>query len=355
MTRPGRSRAVRRSPARSRTATRRPQADLGLTLRVWVTARNSGGAATAISDHTFPTVRVPLLGPAMTTAPAIKGKAELGRTLTATRGTWRGFGPDSLRRGLAALRRDARRLPGREEREGAQVHRLTRADLGYRIRLSVVAANSVGSVRARSVRPSRSSSPARSRRVAGSSAPTEPDYIPGGGGDDQLFGRGGSDTIVGGAGDDRLDGGPRQRLSRRRQGRATSVSAGPGSDTVLADDGEADRISCGDGNDRVMADPADVVAADCESVIRSGIDDASPDDDEPRTRTTTTAGPSARSSAASTRVRMMRGIPASQRGNRRRPSAPPARPRPRRPRRGCPRRDRRAGARRRARAARAAA
>jgi len=253
-------------------------ADLGLTLRVWVTARNSGGAATAISDHTFPTVRVPLLGPSMTTAPAIKGKAELGRTLTATRGTWRGAAP--IRYVSVWQRCDATLVVCRAVKSVKGLkYTVSRADLGYRIRLSVVAANSVGSVRARSVatEPIILSRPKpKGRRIVGTN---QPNYIPGGGGDDQLFGSGGSDTIVGGAGDDRIDGGRGNDYLDGGKGE-DRISAGPGSDTVLADDGEADRISCGDGNDRVMADPADVVAEDCELVIRSGTE-TSPDEEEP--------------------------------------------------------------------------
>jgi hypothetical protein len=214
----------------------------------------------------------------MTSPPSLTGKAQLGGTLTGARGSWRGFAP--IRYVSVWQRCDATVVVCRAvTRVKGLTYRLTRADLGYRIRLSVVAVNSVGSVRARSeaTEPIILSPPKpKGRRIVGTS---RPDYIPGGGGDDQLFGRGGSDTIVGGAGDDRLDGGPGNDYLDAGKG-IDRVAAGAGSDTVLADDGEADRISCGAGNDRVIADPLDVVDADCEAVTRSGTTTAPPDDDD---------------------------------------------------------------------------
>lgn len=242
-------------------------ADLGLTLRVYVTANSPGGSATAISDHTFPTIPAPRLGPSLTRAPAITGDAKLGGKLAGTRGTWSGFAP--IRYVTVWQRCDATLTVCRAVKTvKGLTYTLTAADLGYRIRLSVVAVNSIGSVRARSeaTEPIILGPPKpKGRRIVGTD---RPDYIPGGGGDDQLFGRGGSDTIVGGAGDDRLDGGAGNDYLDAGRG-VDRISAGPGSDTVLAADGEADRISCGAGNDRVIADPVDVVAADCEAVTRS--------------------------------------------------------------------------------------
>jgi hypothetical protein len=177
-----------------------------VTLRVYVTARNPAGATTAISDHTFPTIAVARLGPSMTRAPAIAGDLELGERLTATRGTWSGFAP--IRYVTVWQRCDATVTVCKAVKgvKGLK-YTVTTADIGFRIRFSVVAANSIGSIRARSeaTEPIFLGPPKpKGRRIVGTD---RADYLPGGGGDDTLLGGGGSDTLVGGAGDDRLDGG----------------------------------------------------------------------------------------------------------------------------------------------------
>jgi Ca2+-binding RTX toxin-like protein len=108
-----------------------------------------------------------------------------------------------------------------------------------------------------------------------------PSTIAGNGGNDVIKASNGADTIDGGAGDDDIDagygddtitGGPgRDRIS----GDQRSGGCGPvwcdvpfGNDTIYAQDGEPDSISCGYGQDRVYADAVDVVAGDCETVIR---------------------------------------------------------------------------------------
>lgn len=252
-------------------------ADLGVTLRVYVTASGPGGVATAISDHTFPTIPAPRLGPAMTRAPAITGDAELGGKLTATRGTWSGFAP--IRYVTVWQRCDATATVCRAVKTvKGLAYSVTAADIGYRIRLSVVAVNPIGSVRARSeaTEPIFLGPPKpKGRRVVGND---RPNYLPGGGGDDILLGRGGNDTLVGGAGDDRLDGGAGNDFLDGGVGE-DRIFGGLGSDTVLAADGDKDRISCGDGNDWVSADPEDTVEPDCEAVTRSA--PPAPGDDEP--------------------------------------------------------------------------
>lgn len=242
------------------------EADLGWTLRVYVTASNPGGEAVAFSDHTFPTVPKPRLAPSATAQPAVTGKTTVGSVLTGTRGTWSGFAP--IRLVSVWQRCDATLTVCRAVKTvKGLLYRITAADIGYRIRLSVVAVNPVGSLRVRSgatepivLAPPK---PAGRRRVGTERA----DYLPGGGGDDQLFGLGGSDTLPGGGGNDRIDGGDGNDYIDPGKG-VDRVSAGAGSDTVVAIDGEVDRISCGAGNDRVVADPSDVVDADCELVTR---------------------------------------------------------------------------------------
>jgi hypothetical protein len=222
----------------------------------------------------------------MTAAPVISGEAKLGSRLTATRGTWTGFAP--IRYVSVWQRCDATLAVCKAVKSVRGLSYLvTRADLGYRVRISVVAANAIGSLRARSeaTEPIILSAPKpRGRRIVGT---IRADYIPGGGGDDQLFGRGGHDTLAGGAGNDRLDGGAGNDYIDAGKGE-DRVVAGAGSDTVLAADGEVDRISCGDGNDRVIADGEDVVDKDCEAVTRGsptptpppGDDDEDEDDDD---------------------------------------------------------------------------
>ena len=59
--------------------------EVGLTLKVIVTAKNGGGEASAASEHTAVVTPLP---PANEVAPTIKGTAKDGQTLTAENGTW---------------------------------------------------------------------------------------------------------------------------------------------------------------------------------------------------------------------------------------------------------------------------
>ena len=243
-------------------------ADLGFTLRVYVTASSAGGSATAVTDPTFPTIRAARVGPSLKVAPAITGANRLGGLLTGTRGSWTGFAP--IRYVAVWQRCDATITVCRAVKKVKTLrYRVTLADVGWRIRLSVVAANAIGSVRARSeatesvfLGPPKP----KGRRIVGTN---RAEYLPGGGGDDRIFGRGGPDTLVGGAGDDHLAGGAGNDYIDGGAGEDRLIG-GDGSDTLLAADGEPDRISCGGGNDRVIADDGDTVAADCEQVTRTG-------------------------------------------------------------------------------------
>lgn len=92
--------------------------------------------------------------------------------------------------------------------------------------------------------------------LAGSGA----DSVSAGGASDELSGGEGNDTLDGGGGDDVISG---------DQG-VDSLAGGPGADGITTRDGEPDRVVCGDGADTVDADTLDTVAADCESVTRTG-------------------------------------------------------------------------------------
>ena len=239
------------------------EADLGVTLRVYVTATNAGGSTTAFSDHTFPTIPAPRFAPSVTTPPTITGVAELGRTLVGSRGTWSGFAP--IRYVSTWQRCDATVTVCKAVKSVKGMnYKLGSADIGYRIRLSVVAVNSIGSLRA----PSEATESIilgppkpKGRQVVGTSAH---DYVPGGGGDDVLSGLAGNDTLMGGKGDDKITGGAGNDYVDAGGG-VDNVDAGAGSDTVLVADGEIDTVECGEGNDRVIADASDRLSG-CEAV-----------------------------------------------------------------------------------------
>jgi Tol biopolymer transport system component len=93
------------------------------------------------------------------------------------------------------------------------------------------------------------------------------DLVDGGPGNDTILGRRGADTLRGGPGSDRILGG--RGLDRIYGGPGRDVlEGGPYHDRLYARDGVRDTIRCGAGNDRVWADWADVVARDCERVLR---------------------------------------------------------------------------------------
>jgi len=239
------------------------EADLGVTLRAYVTATGVGGSSTQFSDHTFPTIPAPRFAPSMASAPTITGVAVVGRTLVATRGSWLGFAP--IRYVSVWQRCDATVADCKAVRTvKGLTYELTAADIGYRIRLSVFAVNSIGSLRGRSeaTEPIILGQPKpKGRRIVGTA---RADYIPGGGGDDVLSGLGGPDTLLGGRGDDTIKGGAGNDYIDAGPG-VDKVDAGDGSDTLVLADGEIDTVECGEGNDRVLADPSDVLSG-CEAV-----------------------------------------------------------------------------------------
>jgi Tol biopolymer transport system component len=84
------------------------------------------------------------------------------------------------------------------------------------------------------------------------------DTIYGGAGSDAISGNGGNDTIYGGPGNDFIFGGPGD----------DRILGGAGNDTIIGGNG-VDRIDCGPGIDTVeAAGPRDIVARDCEHVLR---------------------------------------------------------------------------------------
>jgi hypothetical protein len=115
--------------------------DVGHTLRVTVTAKNTDGSGTATSAASA-VVSSPD-APTPTTAPSISGTPAVGATLTANTGTWSG-NPTSV--AVAWLRCDANgdscaTISG----ASGNTYRLIQADAGATLRLSVTATNPKGS------------------------------------------------------------------------------------------------------------------------------------------------------------------------------------------------------------------
>lgn len=243
-------------------------ADIGLTLRVWITGSNLAGSDVAITNHTFPVVDKQHFAPSVQTAPVIAGTPLPRRQLTANEGVFKGDAPIATR--FQWYRCDATGETCHGIRGATKVtYRPTNADVGYTLRLFVFATNAYGQLLAKSEPTDAiAATPPniRGRRIVGIA---RGEYLAGGGHDDTILGMGGNDTLLGGAGDDRLDGGRGNDVITGGAG-ADRIDGGPGSDSIAVDDGERDVVECGDGRDRVVADPYDLVAASCEVVVRKG-------------------------------------------------------------------------------------
>lgn len=121
-------------------------ADVGHTVRVFVTATNSAGTGTAVSA---PTAVIASGVPVNTSPPTISGSAQQGQTLTAKAGTWSGVRPinfvfrwhrcDSSGAGCADIPNAV-----------GQTYLIVAADVGHTLRVSVQARNAFGTSIARS-------------------------------------------------------------------------------------------------------------------------------------------------------------------------------------------------------------
>jgi hypothetical protein len=239
-------------------------ADIGSTIRVWITGTNQAGSALAVTNHTYPTIDKPHFGPSASTEPAIVGAVGVGRQLTAGSGVFQGDAP--LTTVLVWQRCDA---TGGACKDIAGATKLTYfptfSDLGFTLRLSVTTTNAYGKLLSTSAptEPVPASPPRRKgRRIVGTSGA---DYLAGTGFDDVILGLAGNDTLIGGAGDDHLDGGPGNDILIGGPG-ADVLLGGPGSDTIYAADGERDVVDCGPGRDRAIVDAVDKVT-NCEVVV----------------------------------------------------------------------------------------
>ena len=264
------------------------QADLGATLRAYVTATNVIGSDTRFTNHTFPTLPKPKFAPTASVAPSLLGNPLPGLSLVASLGSWSGDAPikrtvqwqrcDATGNGCAAIK-------GATKRSLA----LTTAFAGSRLRFVVTAKNDVGSATTISpltdaiqLIPHRKGRTIRGTRKA--------DYLAGGGFDDTILGLGGNDTLVGGAGADRILGGAGNDVITGGIGR-DRISGGAGSDTIMAADGDRDIVDCGAGSDRAVVDGIDVVV-NCESVqVAAGPTTPTPTTSSTTTTTATTTAP----------------------------------------------------------------
>lgn len=120
--------------------------DVGARLRVLVTATNDAGMTTAPSDATDVVTAVPV-APAMLAEPAIAGTPERGETLTVRRGSWRGTPPVSYDYSWKRCRYSkslGRLVCSRISTEHDKRYEPRKHDVGYRLKVKVIASNSAG-------------------------------------------------------------------------------------------------------------------------------------------------------------------------------------------------------------------
>ena len=118
------------------------KSDQGNTLRFQVTAKNSEGTATAMSNATGE-VPSKANAPAEITPPTISGSAVVGQRLTATNGTWQGTDPISYSYVWQTCNASVTGCSGTGKTD--QTYNVPASDVGRRIRVRVTAKNSAGS------------------------------------------------------------------------------------------------------------------------------------------------------------------------------------------------------------------
>ena len=126
------------------------QADVGRRIRVRVTAANSEGSASAVSNATAVVQPASTAGPPRNTAaPTISGTPQVGQTLTANNGNWTGAQPMTF---SYRWRRCAATGASCSDISGAtgKTYVLTSADQGTTLRVRVTARNARGSASATS-------------------------------------------------------------------------------------------------------------------------------------------------------------------------------------------------------------
>ena len=87
------------------------------------------------------------------------------------------------------------------------------------------------------------------------------EHVSGGAGADRIVGNAARNRLRGESGDDELEGAALRDV----------LEGGPGDDTILARDAGADTVRCGSGSDTAWVDDDDLVATDCERVMRGSV------------------------------------------------------------------------------------
>jgi RTX calcium-binding nonapeptide repeat (4 copies)/WD40-like Beta Propeller Repeat len=239
-------------------------ADIGMTLRVWITATNPAGSDQGVTNHTFPVVDKPHFAPSASDSPLIVGTLEVGGVLTASIGSFTGDLPIATKQQWQ--RCDATGSACHDIKGATrQVYHPTSTDVGSTLRLVVTATNLYG----QAVSISDVTEPViprlphfKGKTITGTS---KNDYLIGTIHDDLIKGLGGNDTINGDGGYDTIYGGSGNDVINVAGPGTSHVYGGPGSDTIYAANGEKDYIDCGPGQDRAVIDPFDVVH-NCEVV-----------------------------------------------------------------------------------------
>jgi hypothetical protein len=116
-------------------------ADVGRTVRVVVTAKNSAGSSTAASSPSA--VIADAQRPANTASPTISGPAQLGSTLTANPGSWTGPGPITFTFQWSRCDQFGDKC-GFVGGATNQTYVLGQADVGHALRVRVQATNQFG-------------------------------------------------------------------------------------------------------------------------------------------------------------------------------------------------------------------
>lgn len=117
------------------------KSDQGHTLRFQVTAKNSDGSDTAVSNATG-TVPAKANAPAEITAPTVSGSATVGERLNATTGTWQGTQPISYSFSWQTCNAGVTSCSGTGKTD--QTYTVAASDVGKRIRVRVTAKNTAG-------------------------------------------------------------------------------------------------------------------------------------------------------------------------------------------------------------------
>ena len=193
--------------------------------------------------------------------PVVNGASAIGSQLKALPGSW--IAPEG-----AALSFDYRweRCSGGKggscttiARATRPSYRISKSDLGKRLRVAVTARNGAAAGEATS---RRTAAVGRFALLLGTQfadvmlGKKLGEKMDGGKGADVLRGRGGNDLLLGGPGNDRLFGGPG----------VDKLRGGAGNDRIVSRDGRIDIVSCGAGIDTVLADRKDRISRSCEKV-----------------------------------------------------------------------------------------